>query len=491
MLQMILICTSCLTVEPPNNPLAIDDDGDGYTEFDGDCDDRDPDTFPGSVTEATSNECMKDSDGDGFGDSSGWGLFDAGTDCDDSNPLTFPGAAENESDIECLTDEDEDGWSAEVGDCDDEDSSLLGISNDQDCDGVFTPEDCNDDDHTQPTMDQDCDGVLTVDDCDDGDTLKPNMDQDCDGVLSVDDCDDYDPNTVDDMDCDGVLTVDDCDDTDPTSLAQTLDQDCDGVLTVDDCDDFDPLAVDLCMNIGGYSFTAMLIPSGSFTMGCTSEQGNDCLLNENPTQHVALSTNFYLMKSEVTQDVYEYVMGNNPSAFSGSNRPVENVSWFDAVEFANALSVWQGLEECYSFNGGTIHWSNSDCSGWRLPTEAEWEYAARGGQSFKYAGSNSANDVAWYDDNSNEETHDVCGKQSNGYGLCDMSGNVWEWVWDWNASYINSPRVDPRGPISGSDRVLRGGGWHNFEQVVRVSRRNGYDPMYTLNYLGFRLARSN
>jgi hypothetical protein len=119
MLQALLILTGCITVEPPNNPLAIDDDGDGYTEFEGDCDDRDPDTFPGSVTEATSNECMKDSDGDGFGDVDASGEFDVGTDCDDLNPQRFPGSAENESDSECLIDEDEDGWSAEVGDCDD------------------------------------------------------------------------------------------------------------------------------------------------------------------------------------------------------------------------------------------------------------------------------------------------------------------------------------------------------------------------------------
>ena len=120
MFPTLLILTGCITVEPPKTPLAIDDDGDGYTEFEGDCDDRDPDTFPGSVTEAMSNECMKDSDGDGFGDVEVSGDFDAGTDCDDEeNSFAFPGAAENESESECLTDEDEDGWSAENTDCDD------------------------------------------------------------------------------------------------------------------------------------------------------------------------------------------------------------------------------------------------------------------------------------------------------------------------------------------------------------------------------------
>lgn len=191
MLSTLLILTGCITIDPPENPLAMDDDGDGYTEFEGDCDDRDSETFPGSVTEATSDECMKDADGEGFGDSDVEGEFDAGTDCDDSNPFAFPGAAENESDSECLTDEDEDGWSAEVGDCDDGDASM-------------------------PNDDMDCDGVLGVDDCDDSDAQSTIIvdDMDCDGVLSVDDCDDSDASTVNDMDCDGVLSADDCNDAD-------------------------------------------------------------------------------------------------------------------------------------------------------------------------------------------------------------------------------------------------------------------------------------
>ena len=190
MLPTLLILTGCITVDPPKNTLAIDDDGDGYTEFDGDCDDRDPDTFPGSVTESTSTECMKDSDGDGFGDVDAAGEFDAGTDCDDSNPQKFPGAAENESDSECLTDNDEDGWSAENTDCDDEDPSTV---NDMDCDGVLTADDCDDSDSLSTIVleDADCDGVLSVDDCDDSDASMPNDDMDCDGVLSVDDCNDY------------------------------------------------------------------------------------------------------------------------------------------------------------------------------------------------------------------------------------------------------------------------------------------------------------
>lgn len=230
----------------------------------------------------------------------------------------------------------------------------------------------------------------------------------------------------------------------------------------------------------------VLINGGTFTMGCTSEQGDDCGSDESPTHEVTLTRDFYIMESEVTQGLYEAVMGNNPSGLQGRDRPVENVIWYDAVEFANALSALQGLEECYSIEGEDVEWSNMDCIGWRLPTEAEWEYSARGGESYRYAGSDNVDEVAWYYDNSGYKTQDVCGKNRNGYGLCDMSGNVWEWVWDWHGDYSASPTEDPQGPTSGSARVLRGGSWKNNAWGVRVSNRITYSWN---DDLGFRLAR--
>jgi len=188
--------------------------------------------------------------------------------------------------------------------------------------------------------------------------------------------------------------------------------------------------------------------------------------------------------------LYESVMGDNPSAFKGTEHPVEKVSWFDAVNFANKLSAQEGLEQCYQIDGDSVQWENKVCKGWRLPTEAEWEYAARGGQDFLYSGSNNSNEVAWSDWNAGDETHPVGRKKANGFGLYDMSGNVWEWCWDWYGDYSTENRSNPTGAPTGSYRVARGGSWYSDPGFLRVSNRDGVDPTNRGKSQGFRLGRS-
>jgi formylglycine-generating enzyme required for sulfatase activity len=189
-------------------------------------------------------------------------------------------------------------------------------------------------------------------------------------------------------------------------------------------------------------------------------------------------------------------MGNNPSYYKGDNRPVDSVSWYDAVSFCNKLSEREGLTPCYNINGAntTCNWS---ATGYRLPTEAEWEYAAKGGNRSKgleYAGSDDLNTVAWYYDNSGIKTHIVGSKQSNELGLCDMSGNVWEWCWDWYDSnyYVSSPGTNPKGPESGAYRLPRGGGYQSTDPSCRSATRyfpHG-NPEFNNGHIGLRLCRS-
>ena len=231
------------------------------------------------------------------------------------------------------------------------------------------------------------------------------------------------------------------------------------------------------------------IPPGTFRMGCTDEQGIDCHDWEKPVHSVTLSKEFYMMESEVTQALYETVMGHNPSRHVDANQPVEQVTWYDAVKFANRLSEIEGLTPCYTINGESVEWSDTQCKGWRLPTEAEWEYAARGRQQNTYAGSDRLEDVGWYYGNSNSQSQDVCVKYRNGFGLCDMSGNVWEWTWDGYGEYNVESQTDPVGPSTASRRVLRGGSWRHYERNSRVSIRYYIAPQYGDPSWGFRLVR--
>lgn len=215
------------------------------------------------------------------------------------------------------------------------------------------------------------------------------------------------------------------------------------------------------------------VSSGTFTMGGTSEQGSDAYDDEKPTHNVTLSS-YYICKYEVTQALWRAVMGSNPSYFKGDNLPVECVSWNDCQTFINRLNSYTGRN-------------------FRLPTEAEWEFAARGGnysRHYKYSGSNYIGDVAWYDNNSGNRTHPVGTKQPNELGLYDMSGNVYEWCSDWYGSYSSYSQSDPTGPNSGSSRVKRGGSWDDYARICRSSDRNDGTPGYSYSYLGLRLVLS-
>ena len=216
------------------------------------------------------------------------------------------------------------------------------------------------------------------------------------------------------------------------------------------------------------------VEGGTFIMGATAEQGSDAIDNEKPTHQVTLST-FYIGKYEVTQAEWQAVMGTNPSDFKGDNLPVECVSWDDCQEFIRKLNELTGKQ-------------------FRLPTEAEWEYAARGGNKsggYKYAGGNDVDNVAWYVDNSGGKTHPVGTKRGNELGLYDMSGNVWEWCQDWFGYYGSASQTNPQGRGSGDDRVLRGGSWDDDARYCRLSYRNGRDPGQELRYRGLRLALPN
>jgi len=248
--------------------------------------------------------------------------------------------------------------------------------------------------------------------------------------------------------------------------------------------------------VNGIAFNMIYVEGGTFTMGCTGEQGSDCSNDECPAHQVTLGS-FYMGETEVTQGLWRAVMGNEPYSGAwtdelgrGISYPAYMVSWDDCQEFVRKLNRLV---------------SDQLPAGWHfaLPTEAQWEYAARGGnqsQGYKYSGSGNINDVAWFEDNSYVKgssspdygTHPVKRKQPNALGLYDMSGNVWEWcqdVYDW-AYYEVSPSTNPQGPVAteGSYRVLRGGSWYYSARTCRVSYRYDYDPGYCFSSYGFRLA---
>ena len=224
--------------------------------------------------------------------------------------------------------------------------------------------------------------------------------------------------------------------------------------------------------VGDVRFKMIRIEGGTFTMGATEDQGDDTFISAKPMHDVTLSS-YSIGETPVTQELWQAVMGSNPSYYKGAQRPVENVSWNDCQYFIQKLNQLTGKV-------------------FRLPTEAEWEYAARGGsksRGYKYAGSNMLDNVAWYYGNSSNKTHDVGQLSPNELGLYDMSGNVWEWCYDWEGDYSSGSQNNPTGPSSGSRRVGRGGSWYNSAWCCRVSSRNSLPPNARYHF-GLRLALS-
>ena len=244
--------------------------------------------------------------------------------------------------------------------------------------------------------------------------------------------------------------------------------------------------------------------------GGTFQMGSDFAYDNGKPVHKVTLTSFYIAKTEVTQAQWIAVMVDNPSDFSGENLPVENVSWFDAIVFCNKLSMMENKTPVYSIDDKTNpdEWDytpccdnsingkvvmNKDADGYRLPTEAEWEYAARGGKNskgYEYSGSDDLFSVAWYRSSSESETHEVATKEANELGLYDMSGNVWEWCWDRHGFYHRISLKDPSGPSSGTYRILRGGSWYNPLYYCRVAFRDFYSPDFRDKCTGFRLVCS-
>ena len=222
--------------------------------------------------------------------------------------------------------------------------------------------------------------------------------------------------------------------------------------------------------VNGVSFEMVYVEGGTFDMGATTEQGSDAEYREYPVHSVTLN-GYYIGKCEVTQELWEAVMDYNPSYIIGAQKPIDNLSWNDCQEFVSRLNSLTGMT-------------------FRLPTEAEWEYAARGGNQsshYKYSGSNNIFDVAWYGDNSGGSTHAVGTKSPNELGIYDMSGNVWEWCSDWYGGYSAGAQTNPQGPSSGSYRVLRGGSWDDNARDCRVSLRYLNVPYLSFYYGGLRL----
>lgn len=226
------------------------------------------------------------------------------------------------------------------------------------------------------------------------------------------------------------------------------------------------------------------VNGGAYQMGSPETEADRV---EDEVQHTVTVSDFYLGEYEVTQAQYEAVMGENPSSNEGADNPVENVSWFQAVEFCNRLSEQEGLTPAYTIDGDTYTW-NHDANGYRLPTEAEWEYAARSGTETTYStGDTISNEQATF---GGVKTTAVGSHPANAFGLYDMHGNVFEWCWDFYGPYPTEEQTDPAGAEEGESRILRGGSCADQPQHLRSALRVYYAPTTEYYDVGFRVARS-
>lgn len=271
-------------------------------------------------------------------------------------------------------------------------------------------------------------------------------------------------NAAADVNADGILSI--------TDVAVLIDH----LLNGSELPPLEPQVLEF--SVGGVTFAMVRVEGGTFSMGATPEQGNDASSREKPVHQVTLSS-FYIGETEVTQSLWQAVMGQSPSYFLGNQLPVEQVSWHDCQSFIAALN---------DLTGKTF----------RLPSEAEWEFAARGGNEssgYKYSGSDLLTAVAWYSYNDSWDMrgsdyygpHPVATRNPNELMLFDMSGNVHEWCQDWYGNYSSEIQVDPVGPASGTMRVYRGGSWYFDEWFCRVSFRNGVSPTNRSYGIGLRL----